>query len=106
VLRFEVAVDTFATFREAMLQLRRRAGGSLDDDAILLAMARHALGGPRDEGRSSYQVSLGVCGVCGCGAQLAGGELVPVDAAVVEMATCDAQQLAGLQAANENATRR
>jgi hypothetical protein len=104
VLRFEVAADTFATFREAMLQLRRQAGGSLDDDAILLAMARHALGGPRDDGRSSYQVSLSVCGACGCGAQRAGGELVPVDAAVVEMATCDAQQFAELRAANENAS--
>jgi hypothetical protein len=104
VLRFEVAPDTFATFREAMLQLRRRAGGSLDDDAILLAMARHVLGGPRDDGRSSYQVSLSVCSACGCGAQRAGGELVPVDAAVVAMATCDAQQLAGLPAANENAS--
>jgi hypothetical protein len=40
VLRFEVAPDTFATFREAMLRLRRQAGDSLDDDAVLLAMAR------------------------------------------------------------------
>jgi hypothetical protein len=104
VLHFEVAADTFATFREAMLQLRRRAGGSLDDDALLLAMARHVLGGPRDDGRSSYQVCLSVCGACGSGAQRAGGELVPVDAAVVEMAACDAQHLAGLRAANENAS--
>jgi hypothetical protein len=46
VLRFEVAADTFATFREAMQHLRRSAGGSLEDDALLLAMARHVLGGP------------------------------------------------------------
>jgi hypothetical protein len=93
VLRFEVSTDTFATFREAMQRLRRGAGGSLDDDALLLAMARQVLGGPRDEGRSSYQVSLSVCGACGGGAQRAGGELVPVEAAVVEMAACDAQHL-------------
>jgi hypothetical protein len=111
VLRFEVAADTFATFREAMQRLRRSAGGGLDDDAILLAMARQVLGGPRDEGRSSYQVSLGVCGACGGGTQPAGGELVPVEAAVVAMAACDAQQLGellpqatALQAANENAS--
>jgi hypothetical protein len=110
VLRFEVAADTFATFREAMQRLRRLAGSGLDDDAVLLAMARHVLGGPRDEGRSSYQVSLSLCGVCGNGAQSAGGELVPVEAAVVEMAACDAQHLGelvphagGLRAANENA---
>jgi RuvA, C-terminal domain/HNH endonuclease len=78
---------------EAMLRLRRGAGGSLDDDALLLAMARQVLGGPRDEGRSSYQVSLSVCGACGSGAQRAGGELAPVEAAVVEMAACDAQHL-------------
>jgi hypothetical protein len=123
VLRFEVAADTFATFREAMQRLRRQAGGSLDDDAVLLAMARHVLGGPREEGRSSYQISLTVCGACGSGAQTATGELVPVDAAVVEMAECDGQHLgellpsatglsargrpsprAPLRAANENAS--
>jgi len=110
VLRFEVAPDTFATFREAMQRLRRSAGGSLDDDAILLAMARHVLGGPRDEGRSSYQISLIVCGACGAGAQSAGGERVTVDAAAVDMAECDGQHLgellgpaATLRAANENA---
>jgi hypothetical protein len=104
VLRFEVAADTFATFREAMHRLQRLAGGGLDDDAVLLAMARHVLGGPRDDGRSSYQVVLSVCGACGGGAQRAGGELVSVDAAVVAMATCDAQHIAELRAANENAS--
>jgi hypothetical protein len=123
VLRFEVAADTFATFREAMQRLRRQAGGSLDDDAVLLAMARQVLGGPREEGRSSYQISLTVCAACGSGAQTAAGELVPVDAAVVDMAECDGQHLgellppatvlsargrpnprAPLRAANENAS--
>ncbi len=109
VLRFEVAADMFATFREAMQRLRRCAGGSLDDDALLLAMARHILGGPRDEGRRSYQVALSVCSACGGGEQQADGERVPVDAAVVAMAACDAQHLgelvprAPIQAANENA---
>jgi len=93
VLRFEVAPDTFATFREAMRQLERTAGARLDDDALLLAMARQVLGGPQDAGRSSYQISLDVCGSCGRGVQLAGGERVPVDAAVVAMAACDAQHL-------------
>lgn len=111
VLRFEVAPDTFATFRESMLQLRRLAGANLDDDAVLLAMARHVLGGPRDDGRSSYQISLSVCSACRCGAQRADGKLVAVDSAIVEMAECDAQHLAELlphtaelRAANENAS--
>ncbi len=106
VLRFEVAPETFALFREAMLELRRSAGEAWDDDAVLLSMARHVLGGPRDEGRSSYQVSLTVCEACSSGAQLAGGELVPVGDAVVAMAECDAQLLGQLlpRAANQNAS--
>lgn len=87
-----------------MHRLQRLAGGGLDDDAVLLAMARHVLGGPRDGGRSSYQVVLRVCGACGTGAQRASGERVPVDAAVVAMAACDAQHIAGLPAANANAS--
>jgi len=111
VLRFEVAPDTFATFREAMRQLERTAGARLDDDALLLAMARHVLGGPQDTGRSSYQISLDVCSACGRGAQLAGGERVPVDAAIVSMAACDAQHLGEVlpivagPPANESASR-
>jgi len=93
VLRFEVAPDTFATFHEAMRHLERTAGARLGDDALLLAMARHVLGGPQDAGRSSDQISLDVCSACGRGAQLAGGERVRVDAAVVAMAVCDAQHL-------------
>jgi hypothetical protein len=70
VLRFEVAPETFALFRDALFRdalraLRRAAGGGLDDDAALLAMARHVLAGPGDDGRASYQVALTVCDACG-----------------------------------------
>ena len=41
-------------------------------------MARQVLGGPSDEGRSSYQVYLNVCERCGSGQQLGQGELVDV----------------------------
>ena len=105
VLHFEVAPETFALFRDAMQRLRRAAGGSLDDDATLLSMARQVLTGPGDDGRASYQVSLTVCAACGSGGQQAGGELVPVGAEIVAMANCDAQHLGPLlpRAANENA---
>ena len=98
VLRFEVSADTYATFREAVTLLRREAGASLDDDATLLALARHVLGGPRDDGRASYQVVLRVCPECGSGAQLGDGQLVPVSSEIVEMARCDAQELAEVAA--------
>jgi hypothetical protein len=95
-----------------MQRLEHAAGGHLGDDALLLAMARQVLGSPQDTGRSSYQISLAVCSTCGGGAQLAGGELVPIDAGVVTMAACDAQHLgevlphaAAPRAANENADR-
>ena len=93
VLRFEVAPETFALFREALTALRRSTQAALDDDAALLAMARHVLGGPREEGRASYQVVLRVCAECGHGQQLTNGELVAVGDEVVEMAQCDSQHL-------------
>jgi hypothetical protein len=93
VLRFEVGGETLALFREALLALRRSTGQRLDDDAALLLMARHVLGGPRDDGRASYQVALSVCPECRSGKQQAGGELVPVDEGVLAMADCDAQHL-------------
>jgi hypothetical protein len=96
VLRFEVAPETFALFRDAMRELRRAAGGGLDDDAVLLSMARQVLAGPGDEGRASYQVSLAVCGACGRGDQLGGGEVVPVGDEVVAMAECDGQHIGQL----------
>jgi 5-methylcytosine-specific restriction endonuclease McrA len=102
VLRFEVAPETLALFREAMNKLRRGNAGPLDDDSALLSMARHVLGGPRDAGRASYQIALSVCPECGKGGQQASGELVTVSAEVVAMANCDGQHLGLVDApANE-----
>jgi 5-methylcytosine-specific restriction endonuclease McrA len=105
VLRFEVEPETYALFREAMTQLRRQTGSTLDDDSALLLMARHVLGGPGDAGRASYQIALSVCTHCGSAAQQAGGRLVAVGADVIEQAHCDGQHLGYIAttAANENA---
>jgi len=105
ILRFEVSADTFALFREAVAELRRIHGASLDDDAALYAMARQALGGPSEEGRASYQVALGVCSECGTARQQSSGDLIPVDRATSELAQCDAQHIGALPltAANQNA---
>lgn len=92
-LRFDVAPETFALWREAMDQLRRSSNSPLDDDSALLLAARHILGGPRDEGRASYQIALSVCPQCGKGGQLASGEIVPISDDVVAMAHCDGQHL-------------
>jgi hypothetical protein len=100
VLRFEVTPETFALFQDALNELRRRAGASLDDDSALLEMARHILGGPRDEGRSSYQIALALCPDCNIAQQQSAGGLVPIDTDVARMARCDAQHLA-LRPAND-----
>jgi hypothetical protein len=93
VLRFEVSGEVLVTFREALTKLRRDADGSLDDDAVLLLMARHVLGGPVDEGRASYQVAITVCEACQRTTQTGRGEAVEVTAEVAAMARCDAQIL-------------
>jgi len=93
VLRVELSAEALALFREARSELRRRSGEALDDEAVLLEMARLVLHGPKDESRASYQIALEVCPDCGAGQQAANGELLPVSTEVVEMAKCDAQLL-------------
>jgi hypothetical protein len=93
VLRFDVAADVFALFRQAVGALRKQHGGGLDDEQALAMMARLALGGPADAGRASHQIVVCVCERCGAGQQEGHGRLVPVDDAVVERAECDAQRV-------------
>jgi hypothetical protein len=95
VLRFDVSGETLASFREAVAQVQRDAGEHLDDDALLLLLARHVLGRQTDDGRASYQVALDVCEDCQRTRQLADGELIDVSPSVTAMARCDAQHLPG-----------
>jgi hypothetical protein len=103
-LRFEVSGETLATFREAMAQVRRDAGGPIDDDAALLILARQMLGGPADAGRANYQVALMVCEQCGRGWQEGKGDAVEVGPEIVEMAACDAQHIGRLHRSPAPAT--
>jgi hypothetical protein len=96
-LRFEVTAETFALVREALAELRHRSDAALDDDAALLEMARHVLVGPRDEGRSSYQIALSLCPECSSARQAANGKLVRVGSEIVEMAQCDGQHLPSVE---------
>src|SRR5690606_11533553 len=91
VLRFEVSGATMALFRDAQAALMREAGESLSDDQMLELLARLALGGPKDDGRASYQVSIATCPSC---KRVHQGE-VEVDPITVEMAACDAQHVDG-----------
>ena len=76
-----------------MAKLRREAGGRLDDDAALLLMARQVLGGPKDPGRSNYQIAVARCGDCQRAHVHASGERVEVGPEVLEMIECDAQHI-------------
>src|SRR6185369_16028016 len=93
VLRLDLAGEVLATFREAMAKIRRDAGESLDDDAAILLLCRQALEGPKDPGRSSYQIALTVCESCRRATQQGRGELIDVGREVVEMAECDGQHI-------------
>jgi hypothetical protein len=105
VLRLEVSGEVLATFREAMAKVRREAGETVDDDAAVLLLCRQALGGPRDDGRSSYQVALTVCQHCRRGMQQGRGELVEVPREIVEMSVCDAQDVGHIERAHVGAKR-
>lgn len=93
VLRFEVSGETLASFRAMVAHLRQEAGEHLDDDALLLMLARHVLGGPIEDGRASYQIALDVCEGCQRARQVADGETIDVSRAAAEMARCDAQRV-------------
>jgi 5-methylcytosine-specific restriction endonuclease McrA len=93
VLRLDLSGEVFATFREAMAKIRRDAGESLDDDAAMLLLCRQALEGPKDPGRSSYQIALTVCESCRRAKQQGRGELIDVGPEIVEMAECDGQHI-------------
>ncbi len=93
VLRFEVNAETFALMRDVQAKLRDETGAMLDDDALVMEMARRVLAGPTDAGRASYQVATTVCARCERGWQDGGGETIAVDAVAVETARCDAQHV-------------
>ena len=64
---------------------------------MILLLSRQILGGPRDDGRSSYQVAVTVCEHCRRGFQQARGELVEISVEAAAMAACDAQMIGGLE---------
>jgi hypothetical protein len=98
-LSFEVRPETMALFRDLQAAVRVDLGNDVDDDAVLYEIARRALGGPTDEGRASYQVALTRCEECGLASIDAAGQSHAVDAAVAEMAACDAQLLGNVREA-------
>ena len=87
-LSFEVKAETIALFRDLQNSVREDLGHRVDDDTLLLEIARRALGGgsDRDEGRAPYQVAVSTCGDCGQTRVDAAGQSHPVDEAFAAMA--------------------
>jgi hypothetical protein len=72
----EMDADDYALWREAVGALQKSHVGPLGESKALALMARAVLGGPSDEGRSSYQVQVTVCEGCGKGWQDGRGQTV------------------------------
>src|SRR5512143_756574 len=90
-LVLEVSAEAYATYREAMVALRR--DGFSEEQALVL-MARGVLGGPGEHGgRSAYQIRMTMCEACGAARQEGAGKAVVVDEAVAARAECDAQRI-------------
>jgi hypothetical protein len=89
----DLSPEAYALYREAQGQLRKQSDEHMTDEDGLVLMARQSLSGPRDEGRSSYQIMMSICEVCERATLDARGEVVPVDAVAAETALCDAQHM-------------
>jgi hypothetical protein len=89
----ELSADAYASYREAQARLRRDSDERLSEEDGLLLMARAVLGGPTDDGRSSYQINMTLCESCGRATQDADGQVVGVDSTAAELAQCDAQRV-------------
>ena len=94
-LSFEVKAETMALFRDLQAAIRKDLGHAVDDDTLLLEVARRALGagGDQNEGRAPYQVAISRCDECKHSRIDAAGQSHPVDETVAAMAECDAQHI-------------
>ncbi len=99
-VRFEVSGATLALLRDARIALEDDAGVKLDGDALVAALCRAVLDGPRDgdQGRARYQVAVTTCDSCTRAWQDGAGLAVEIESADREIAECDAQRLGRLDA--------
>ena len=99
MVRYKLSPPTFALLRQAQLALDEEHGRHLDEDELVAALSTSVLEGAAQReptGRAKFQIALIVCKLCDQGWQEAAGVQVPIDAATVERARCDAQHLGSL----------
>ncbi len=99
VMRLELSADTFALLRQARQVLDDEHGASLSEDQLVAQLCNAVLDGAAPgtpTGRAKFQVALTVCERCQQGWQHGAGAKVPIGAAAVERAMCDAQHLGSI----------
>jgi HNH endonuclease/RuvA, C-terminal domain len=102
VVRFEVAAETFALVRQARMVLDSEHGTNLPDDEFIAALCGAVLDGAsarESTGRAKFQIAVTVCERCRQGWQEGAGAQVPIDAAAVDRALCDAQHIGSIDGA-------
>jgi hypothetical protein len=100
VVRFELRPDTYARLRQARTAIADEHGRHLDDDELITALCDAALecaeAAAESNGKARYQIAMTVCERCRQGWQHGAGAQLPVDAATVDQALCDAQHIGSI----------
>ncbi len=95
----EVDAHAYALFRQARQILDEENGTRMSDSQVLAAFASAILDGgmiSEHDGRARNQIAYTVCPSCDRGTQDSAGARIPVDAARLEQARCDAQHVGSL----------
>jgi len=97
-ITLRVSGAKYALWRQHRLALDEEQERRLDDDELVdaLCSAPRACEDGEPTGRAKFQIALVVCERCDQGWQEGAGVRVPVDAATVERARCDAQHIGSL----------
>jgi hypothetical protein len=96
VVRMELQPETFAGLRQARGLLADEVGRRLDDNEVMAALIFQLLAGKRE--RAQHQLGVVVCERCKQGWQDGAGVRVPISAAAVALAECDAEHIGSLDA--------
>jgi HNH endonuclease/RuvA, C-terminal domain len=102
VVRFELSAETFALLRQTRSALDDEHGSHRSDDQFVATLCSTVLDGvPATEstGRAKFQIAVTVCERCRQGWQDGAGARIAINAAAVERATCDAQQIGSIDGA-------
>ena len=102
VVEIELSAATYALFRETRLFLDEQHPCRLDDDELIAALCEAARdpGSAHADGRAKFQIALTVCERCDHATQTGAGAQIPVDAATLARARCDAQHIGSIDGAH------